>query len=126
MSHLYNSLDEMLVRTIDLYNDELGYDVTQKSKKRDIVMARCALINVVGGFMPIASKSAEFFNVHRTSLIRMRERHNKFIDNGYYRVCLTKAVIAANYTGVGIAPLSLRIKKDVIKLTSNGHLQETA
>ena len=124
----YHSLDEMLQSTIHLYMSDVGLDLYDRSRKREVYLAKAAIVNVVGGFFPSMSKVAPFFNMSRTNIIRIRDKHSDYMKNRYYVMCLYKALRSANYTGVGLVPTSRTIEKDVIKIIQNEdeHLQTTA
>lgn len=124
----YNSLDEMLERTISLYASDVGFDVFQKTKDRDVFEAKAALVNAIGGFMPSMSRIAPFFRMSRTNMLRIRDNHSRYMDSSYYRYMLMRANRVAHYTGIGTAPTSEKVKRDILKIKNNSHedLQATA
>lgn len=124
----YNSMDEMLEKTISMYVSDIGFDIFQKTKDREVFEAKAALVNAIGGFMPSMSKIAPFFNMSRTNMIRIRDNHVKYMDSNYYRYMLMRANLVATYTGIGTAPTSEKVKRDILKIKNNLHedLQTTA
>lgn len=115
----YNSLDEMLQTTINLYEADMGINIFGYVKDRQVYLAKAALVNAVGGFFPTMAKTAPFFKMSRTNMIRIRDKHRSYRKNRYYMMCLYKASLVAEYTGVGLAPTSKAVENDILKFKSN-------